>query len=119
MHFFPDTYPECINKVSEKQLGTNGHGKQSDSKTIPILKPFRFYYDGSNCVSTTKTIAGGKTYPTKFECQKAMGLIVGPDGQDSQPEHGSKKSSDLPLILGLSGGGLVLVLAIAFLLMRK
>jgi hypothetical protein len=35
------------------------------------------------------------------------------------PGGGGKKSSDLPLILGLSGGGLVIVLAIAFLLMKR
>ena len=116
--FSPDTYPECINKVSEKQLVTNGHGKHGDSKTIPSLKPFRFYYDGSNCVSTTKTIAGRTTYPTKFECQKAMGLIVGPGGQDSHPEP-DNKPNHLPLILGLSGGGLVILIVLVYLVMTK
>ena len=106
---------ESKSKLSKKTLGGNGNAKQK-----PSLKPFRFYYDGSNCVSTTKTIAG-ETYPTMFDCEKAMGLIVGPGGQDSHPEHSGSKSSNLPLILGITCGvGSVLVLlALAFILIRK
>ena len=42
-----------------------------------------------------------------------------PSSPSPSPGGGGKKSSDLPLILGLSGGGLVIVLAIAFLLMKR
>ena len=44
---------------------------------------------GNKCVQKPQ-YWGGPTYNSKVECEKAMGLIIGPGGQqDSHPEHGS------------------------------
>ena len=112
--------PEMVPGGEDAQTGGKKVLIGGGGSLPPSLKPFRFYYNGSSCVSTTETIAG-ETFPTKIDCEKAMGLIVGPGGQDSHPEHSGSKSSNLPLILGITGGvGSVLVLlALAFILIRK
>lgn len=98
---------------------SNGDG---GSPSPPSLKPDfpKFVFRGNKCILKPK-VWGGPTYSSKLACEKAMGLIIGPGGQDSHPEPDGNISNNLPLILGITGGsiGAVILLVLAYLIMTK
>ena len=67
---------------------------------------------GGAGLSRLDNIGGGPGLPSPSPSHS-------PSPSPSPSPGGGKKSSDLPLILGLSGGGLVIVLAIAYLIVTK
>jgi len=110
-----------------KKLGKSLHCKQSDAPGLPGLrclypnegKKGTIGGDPGSLPPGLRNIGG---WPGSTENSNGSGNGGTPSPSPSPspgPGGGGKKSSDLPLILGLSGGGLVIVLAIAFLLMKR
>ena len=106
----------CIMGMCTSKTTTKGGGKKGTIVGGPGSLPLGL----GNIGNVLSPSPGGGKKGTIVGGPGSLPLGLGNIGNVLSPSPGDgKKSSDLPLILGLSGGGLVVVLAIAFLLMKK